>query len=77
MTPKQFKEFVIKDEKAFRMKIKQWKALSPSDLNSVEFIQECIDKDGEVDFTSTYNFLMTNDELHKMADTLKELANDK
>lgn len=71
------KEVLIKENKAFRLKIKHWKAISPADLNSVEFIQECIDKDGEVDFTSTYNFLMTSEELNKLADSLKEIANDK
>ena len=70
------KEVTVKDEKAFRLKIRHWKAISPTDLNSIEFVQECIDKDGEVDFTSTYNFLMTTGELNKLADSLKEIAND-
>jgi hypothetical protein len=53
------KEFVVKNESGFRMKIRHWKAANPSTLNSVEFVQECM-KNGEVDFTSTYHFLMTN-----------------
>lgn len=70
------KEVTIKDERAFRLKIRHWKSISPANLNSIEFVQECIDKDGEVDFASTYNFLMTNEELNKLADSLKEIAND-
>lgn len=70
------KEILIKENKAFRLKVKQWRAVNPADLNAVEFVQECIDKDGEVDFTSTYQFLMTSEELLKLADSLKELANE-
>ena len=46
------KEFVVKDEQAFRLKIRHWNAKNPSNLKSVEFVQECM-KDGEVDFEST------------------------
>lgn len=67
------KEILIKENKAFRLKIRQWRALNPTDLNSVEFVQECIDKNGEVDFTSVYQFNMTDDELLKVSDGLKEL----
>lgn len=67
------KEILIKENKAFRLKIRQRKAISPPDLNSIEFVQECIDKDGEVDFTSVYQFNMTDDELMKVSDGLKEL----
>lgn len=70
------KEILIKENKAFRLKVKQWKAINPTDLNAVEFVQECINKDGEVDFTSTYQFLMTHEELIKLADSLKELTNE-
>ena len=64
------KEFVVKESKAFRFRVKQWKCSSPSDLNALEFIQECIDKDGEVDFTSTYNFFMTDDEVKTLCEGL-------
>lgn len=67
------KEILIKENKAFRLKIRQWRALNPTDLNSVEFVQECIGKNGEVDFTSVYQFNMTDDELLKVSDGLKEL----
>ena len=67
------KEFIVKDEQAFRLKIRHWNAKNPSNLKSVEFVQECI-KDGEVDFESTYHFLMTNDELKALAKGLAEVA---
>jgi hypothetical protein len=61
------KEFVVKDNQGFRLRVKSWKCLSPNDLNAVEFIQESKDKDGEVDFTSTYQFFMTDKELSTLA----------
>ena len=67
------KEFTIKDEKAFRLRVRHWKATSPSNLNSIEFIQDCM-RDGEVDFTSTFNFLMTDDELKTLAKGLESIA---
>jgi hypothetical protein len=66
------KEFIVKENAAFRLRVKSWKCLSPVDLNSIEFIQECIDKDGEVDFTSTYNFFMTDDEVKTLVKGLSE-----
>jgi len=63
------KEFTVKEDQAFRLRVKAWKCLSPNTLNSVEFIQECM-KDGEVDFTSTYQFFMTDEEMRTMAQGL-------
>lgn len=65
------KEFIVKENPGFRLRVKSWKCASPADLNSVEFIQECI-RDGEVDFTSTYNFFMTDDEIRVLAKGLVE-----
>ena len=69
------KEFVVKDEPAFRLKIRHWRAINPSTLNSVEFVQECM-KEGKVDFESTYHFLMTNDELKSLAKGLQTIVNE-
>lgn len=63
------KEFTVKEDQAFRLRVKSWKCLSPNNLNSVEFIQECM-KDGEVDFSSTYQFFMTDGELKTLAQGL-------
>ncbi len=69
------KEFTVKDEQAFRMKVRHWKAINPSNLNSVEFVQDCM-RDGEVDFTSTYNFLMTNEEIKTLIKGLESIVNE-
>lgn len=60
------KEFTVKEDDAFRLRVKSWKCLNPNTLNSVEFIQDCM-KDGKVDFTSTYQFFMTDEELKELA----------
>ena len=63
------KEFTVKEDQAFRLRVKSWKCVSPNNLNSVEFIQECL-KDGEVDFSSTYQFFMTDGEMTTLAQGL-------
>lgn len=63
----QIKEFTIKDNAGFRLRVKQWKCLRPTDVNAIEFIQESKNKEGEVDFSSTYQFFMTDDELKTLA----------
>jgi hypothetical protein len=62
------KEFVIKDSNAFRLRVKMWKCSTPSDLNSIEFIQECKDADGTVNFSSTYNYFLTDEDIKVMID---------
>jgi hypothetical protein len=66
------KNFVVKEDQAFRLRVKSWKCLSPSNLNSVEFIQESKNKEGDVDFSSTYNFFMTDEEMRTLAKGLSE-----
>ena len=69
------KEFIVKNEPAFRVTIRHWKAVNPSNLNAVEFVQDCM-RDGEVDFSSTYNFLMTNDEIKQLIKGLETIVNE-
>ena len=63
------KNFTVKENAAFRLRVKSWKCLTPSDLNSIEFIQESL-KDGDVIETSTYNFFMTDEEMKTLAQGL-------
>ena len=63
------REFVIKEDQAFRLRVKSWKCLVPGTLNAVEFIQEQL-RDGEVIDTSTYQFFMTDDEMRTLAQGL-------
>jgi len=55
--------FVVKDSPGFRIIVKSWKCLSPSDLNTLEFVQETKNSAGEVDMSSTYQFFMTDEEV--------------
>jgi len=64
------KEFTVKENAGFRLRVKSWKCLSPTDLNAIEFIQETKDKDGEVEMSSTYQFFMTDDEIAHLAQGL-------
>ncbi len=56
------KEFIVKENEGFRLRVKSWKCLRPNDLNAVEFVQETL-KDGETSMTSTYQFFLTDDEV--------------
>ena len=64
------KEFTVKEDQAFRLRVKSWKCLTPNTLNAVEFVQECKNKKGEIDFTSTYQFFMTDEEMKTLAQGL-------
>lgn len=61
------KEFFVKNNIGFQLRVKSWKCQSPNDLNAVEFIQETKNKQGEVDSSSTYQFFMTDDEMKTLA----------
>jgi len=64
------KESIIKDTAGFRLRVKSWKCVNPTELNAIEFIQECKNINGEVDMTSTYQFFMTDEELKILAQSL-------
>jgi len=61
------KEFIVKENDAFRLRVKSHKCINPSDLNSLEFIQEIKNNKGDIDETSTYNFFLTDEEIKKLA----------
>ena len=60
----------IKDSSSYRVRLESWESINPKGLFAVDIIQECLDKDGNVDSTSTYNFNMTREELKKLAEGL-------
>ena len=68
-----FKSFTVKENKGFRLRIESWEALSPKDIIAVEFIQECLNKDGEVDFTSIYSYNMTKEEINNLCKGLSNI----
>jgi len=63
------KEFVVKENDGFRLRVKSWKCLNPNDLNSIEFIQETL-REGDVEQSSAYNFFMTDNEIKTLAEGL-------
>ena len=64
------KKFTVKENKSFRVRVESWEVLSPKGLYAVDMIQECLNKDGEVDFTSTYNFHMTKEDIKILCEGL-------
>ena len=67
------KEFTVKEDEAFRVRVKARECSLPKGLINLDFIQECLNKDGSVDFTSTYNFHMTREEIGELIDGLKQV----
>jgi hypothetical protein len=61
------KEMVIKESEGFRLRLVKHEVLSPKGLFSVDMIQEGIKEDGTVGTTSTYNYVMTKEELQALA----------
>jgi len=64
------KTFILKERSDFRLIVKQHECLKPTDLNSIEFVNECLNEKGEVADTSTYNFFLTSDEIQKLCNNL-------
>jgi hypothetical protein len=62
------KEFTVKENAGFRLRVKSWKCLSPSDLNSIEFINESIDDKGEITQSSVYSFFMDDNEVRSLCE---------
>ena len=62
------KEFTVKQNAGFALKVKSWKCVAPADLNSIEFINECYNEKGEVTDSSIYNFFMTDDEIKTLCE---------
>ena len=66
------KEFIVKENEGFRVRVKAVPCLSPKELIALDFIQESLNK-GKVVDSSTYNFFMTKNEINDLAEGLKEL----
>lgn len=63
-------EVIIKESEGFRLRLEKWEAISPKGLFAIDLIQESLDDQGRVRYTSTYNFNMTKDELQTLANCL-------
>jgi hypothetical protein len=64
------KEFTVKENQGFRLRVRSQKCVRPNYLNAIEFIQETKNHKGEVDLSSTYQFFMTDEELKTLAQGL-------
>lgn len=67
------KSFVVKENKGFRLKVESWECINPKDLITINFIQETLNGDGEVDLSSTYNYNLTKDEINTLVNGLNSL----
>lgn len=61
------KQFIVTENAAFRLRVEIHNCLNPADLNNINFVQETIDNSGTVIDSSTYNFLLTNNEISTLA----------
>jgi hypothetical protein len=68
-----FKSFTVKENQGFRLRIESWESIAPKGLMAIEFIQECLNKDGEVDSSSTYSYNMTKEEIGNLCKGLLEV----
>lgn len=61
------KEFIIRDEPAFKLRARMNKCLSPNNLWCVEFTGESYNEKGEIVNDSTYQFFLEDEHLQNMA----------
>ncbi len=64
------KEFIVKENSGFRLRVVKFNCMRPDNLYNLDFIQETLDEDGNVLYTSTYNFFLTNEELQVLSEGL-------
>jgi hypothetical protein len=64
------KEFIVKEQPSFRVRVRTFEVLSPKGLYSLDFIQESLNEKGEVESDQTYNFFMTKDEVQTLCQGL-------
>lgn len=64
------KQFIIKESEGFRIRMVKHEVLSPKGLFSIELVNETLDLNGSVKDTSSYNYVMTSNELENLARAL-------
>jgi hypothetical protein len=64
------KQFTVKENDGFRVRVESWEVLSPKGLYAIDVIQEYLDEKGNVADSSTYNFHMTRDEIKTLCEGL-------
>ena len=64
------KNITVKDTPAFRVRVESWESISPKGLLAIDIVQECIDSEGKISSSSTYNFHMTREEIKTLCEGL-------
>jgi hypothetical protein len=64
------KNFIVKNNPGFRVRVEQWEVISPKGLYSLNFIQESLKDDGTVQDSQIYNFFMTKEEIKTLTEGL-------
>ena len=59
------KEFIVKENESFRLRVTNRECLAPKGLYNFEFINEQL-KDGEITMTSTYNFSLNQSDIDRL-----------
>jgi hypothetical protein len=67
------KSTTVKENSAYRVRIESWESVAPKGLIAINFIQESLNTDGEVDLSSTYSYNMTRDEIGNLCKSLLEV----
>ena len=60
------KQFIIKENPSYRMRVTQHEATAPKGLYSIDFIQESLKEDGSIRDAQTYNFFMTKEDIEML-----------
>jgi hypothetical protein len=56
------KQFTIKENSGYRMRVTQHEVIAPKGIYAIDFIQESL-KDGKVVDSQVYNFFMSADDI--------------
>jgi hypothetical protein len=64
------KSVTIKENSGYRVKVESWESIAPKGLIAINIIQESLNKDGNVDLSSTYSYNMTRDEISNLCKAL-------
>lgn len=67
------KSAVVKENRSYRVRVESWESSAPKGLIAINFIQESLNKDGEVDLASTYSYNMTREEINNLCKVLSEV----
>jgi hypothetical protein len=65
------KTFLVRDDTAFKLRVKVSNCLSPSDLKYLQFVGEQYNDKGELTETSAYEFFLEDHHIAKLVEGLK------